>query len=77
MLNENERKAMRAICWDCDDIDGYGFTRPADMVLAVTAEFDNNGQVAGGYIRDLIEKNLIDMTDDEVWVEPDVFAEFV
>lgn len=77
-LNENEAKALRAICDDCDELDGWGFTRISPMVLAVMAAFDNNGQVAGGYIRDLMDKNLIeaDAHEDTVWIEPDVFAEF-
>lgn len=76
-LNENERRAMRVICSDCDEIDGYGFTRPIDMVIALVNEF-KNGNVAGGYITDLIDKNLIevDVHDDTVWVEPDVYEEF-
>lgn len=76
-LNENEVRAMKAICADCDELDGYGFTRPTDMVVALAKEF-GNGQVAGGYLADLMEKNLIevDVFDDTVWVEPDVFEAY-
>lgn len=76
-LNENEVKAIKAICADCDDIDGYGFTRVADMMLALVNEF-KNGQVAGGYVTDLMDKGLIDVDDheDEVWVEPEVFEAY-
>lgn len=77
-LNENEAKAMRAICADCDEIDGYGFTRPADMAWALFEAFDRNAHVAGGYITSLSDKGLIelDMVDNTVWVEPEVFEQF-
>lgn len=76
-LNDNERKAMSVICGDCDDLDGYGFTRPGDMALALIKEF-GNGQVAGGYISDLIERGLIevDLTENEVWIDPEVYTQF-
>ena len=76
-LNDNERKALGAICADCDELDGWGFTRIADMILAVMREFDN-GQVVGGYISDLMKKNLIDVDakEDEVWVSPKVFEAY-
>lgn len=76
-LNENEAKAMKVICADCDEIDGYGFTRPKDMVMALVKEF-KNGQVAGGYIADLMEKGFIevDVVDDTVWVEPEIFEAY-
>lgn len=76
-LNENETLAMEAICADCDDIDGYGFTRPASMVLALVKVF-HNGYTAGGYIADLMEKNLIevDVLDDTVWVDHEVYAAY-
>lgn len=77
-LNDNEAKAMRAICQDCDEIDGYGFTRISNMCEAVAIAFDRNYHKAGGYISALLDKNLIDMCviDDEVWVAPDVFEQF-
>ena len=77
VLNENEKRAMRAICDDCDDIDGYGFTRMGDMAYALLSEFGNS-HVAGGYMSDLDEKGLIDICydDNEVWVSPNVFAEY-
>lgn len=76
-LNESERKAMSVICADCDDIEGYGFTLPSHMALALVDEF-KNANVAGGYISDLLEKGLIeiDFYDETVWVEPEVYAEF-
>lgn len=77
-LNENERKALSAICADCDEIDGYGFTRIPDMAWALFNAFDRNGQVAGGYITDLRDKGLIDIdaAEDEVWVDPEVYEQF-
>lgn len=38
-MNGNETKAMRAICADCDELDGWGFTRPSDMVAALLKAF--------------------------------------
>ena len=77
-LNENETKAMRAICADCDEIDGWGFTRIGHMVAALMDEFDNNGQRVGGYIATLLDKNLIDVCaeDNEVWVKPETFEAY-
>lgn len=76
-LNENEVLAMKAICADCDDIDGYGFTRVDDMVLALVHQF-KNGQVSGGYITDLADKGLIevDYHEDTVWIDPEVFETY-
>lgn len=81
-LNKNEAKVLRAICEGCDEIDGWGFHRPSMMmrdVLQVFERVENLGQVAGGYVRDLIEKDLIEFNayDDEVWVRPEVFSQFV
>lgn len=77
-LNENERKAMTAICDDCDDLDGWGFDRPSDMMLALLDAFDGNPHRAGGYLKDLIDKGLVEIEpyEDEVWINPDVFEEF-
>lgn len=77
-MNENEVKALKAICNDYDEIDGYGFTRPADMAWALFEAFDHNGQVAGGYITSLVDKGLIelDMVDNTVWVSPEVYEQF-
>lgn len=77
-LNENERKALGAIIDTCDEIDGEGFTRQVPMMLAVMKVFDNNGQRAGGYIADLINKNLImiEPTEDEVWVMKEAMEAF-
>lgn len=76
-MNENERMAMEAICADCDELDGWGFTRPTDMVVALVKKF-NDGNVVGGYIADLMHKNMIDVDvmDDTVWVSPEIFAEY-
>lgn len=77
-LNDNERKALEAVCYDCDNLDGWGFTRIWDMCEAVAKAFDNNYQRAGGYIKVLKEKRLIDIhaSEDEAWVSPEVFGEF-
>ena len=73
-MNDNETKAIRAICDDCDELDGWGFTRPGHMVAALLKVF-RSGEVAGGYIRDLMDKNVIDVDfrDDTVWVRPEIF----
>lgn len=77
-LNDNETKAMRAICTDCDEIDGWGFTRIGEMVIAIANVFDGNFQRAGAYLKDILDKGLIDMCveDNEVWVEPEVFEAY-
>lgn len=80
-LNENEAKVLRAICEGCDEIDGWGFHRPSMMMVDVMKAFEgskNQGQVVGGYIRDLIEKDLIEFNayDDEIWVRPEIFEQF-
>lgn len=77
-LNQYEIKAIKAIVADCDDLDGWGFTRTASMTNAVADEFDGNYQRAGGYIADLIEKGLVeaDLACDEVWIAPEVFEEY-
>jgi hypothetical protein len=77
-LNENELKALKAICADCDEIDGYGFDRPKDMKLALLDAFNGNGHVVGGYMNDLCDKGLIDVDipENEVWVDKEIFAEF-
>lgn len=72
-LNENERKALDAIIGTCDDLDGDLFTRLTDAVMAVMKAFDYNGQVAGGYIADLMKKGYLDEEPDEfygmgIWV---------
>ena len=66
-LNENETKALNAILSTCDDLDGEMFTRLQDAVMAVMEVFDFNGQVAGGYISDLISKGYLDEEDDEFY----------
>lgn len=84
-LNDKERKVLSAICNDCDELDGWGFTRPSGMMVALARslgnEFGNGsewGNRIGGYITDLIKKNLIelDLREDEVWVSPEVFEQF-
>lgn len=77
-LNKNERIAIEAICADCDDLDGWGFTRLWDMCEAVAEAFENNYQRAGGYVKALMDKNLIEVNkeEDEVWVSPDVYELF-
>lgn len=77
-MSDNEKKALSAICNDCDELDGWGFTRIADMVMAVCAEFGNNAQVAGGYISDFIAKGIIELDEigNEVWVKPEIYAEY-
>lgn len=75
-LNESEKRALSVICNDCDEMDGWGFTRPAYVVPALVKAFDGNAHRAGGYFRDLAEKGCIDHFDDEVWVRPDVFAAY-
>lgn len=72
-LNENERKALDAIIETCDDLDGDLFTRKEDAAMAVLKAFDYNGQVAGGYISQLIDKGYLDFEEDDgygigVWV---------
>ena len=77
-INKNEKRALEAICADCDNLDGWGFTRLWDMCEAVAQEFKYNYQVAGGYIKALMDKRLIDVDkhDDEVWVRPEVYELF-
>lgn len=77
-LSENETKAIRAICKDCDDIEGYGFTRIPDMVYALSVAFEEQMWRVGEFIRIMTEKNLIDIIYDEneVWVEPEVYKQF-
>lgn len=77
-LNKNEEKMLRAICEDCDDIDGWGFNRPSMCVQKLIELFDYKAKVAGGYLRDLIDKDLIefDRYEDTIWVRPEVYAEF-
>lgn len=73
-LNENERKALEIICDDCDDIEGEGFTRLTGVMIELVKHF-KNGQVAGGYITDLMSKGLITVepSENEVWVNAEVF----
>lgn len=66
-LNENEAKALNAIIETCDDLDGDLYTRLSDAVLAVMKTFDYNGQVAGGYIADLMKKGYLDEEPDEYY----------
>lgn len=77
-LNENEEKMLRAICEGCDEIDGWGFHRPSMVVQDLIKLFDYKAKVAGGYLRDLIDKDLIefDRYDDTIWVRPEVYSEF-
>ena len=84
-LNENERKVLSAICNDCDELDGWGFTRPSGMMVALMRnlgeEFGSGakkGMSIGAYVSDLMKKNLVDLDlqEDEVWVRPDVFEAY-
>ncbi len=74
-MNENELKAFNVICADCDELDGYGFTRVSTAILELVKAFDNNGHVAGGYFRSLSDKGVFDyeVIDDEIWVNRDFF----
>lgn len=73
-LNENEKKALAAIVATCDNLDGDLFTRWSDLMNAVIKAFDMNGQVAGGYVKDLLDKGIIEPDEDDdtygtgVWV---------
>lgn len=82
-LNETERALMQAICDDCDDLDGWGFDRPVDVVTVLVTELvvkgrDKSENAAGAYLTDFIKKGLIEFyqLEDEVWVDPEVFAAF-
>jgi hypothetical protein len=78
-LNWNETIAIRTICDDCDELDGYGFNRPSDVVEALMEALDlPNKKAAGAYMTDLEKKGLIDINtyDDEIWVNPDVFEKY-
>ena len=72
-----EIKALQAICADCDDIDGEGFTTPEDAFMAVVHQFDS-GEQAGECIDGLRAKGVvtIDIYDNTLWVDRDVFAAF-
>jgi hypothetical protein len=78
MLNVTEKRIMTAIVADCDEIEGWGFTRVGSMVNAAVDVIDGNYQRVGGYITDLIHKGLIeaDLTSDEVWIAPEVFEAY-
>lgn len=73
-----ETVAMEAICADCDEIDGYGFTRPGHMVMALVDVFED-AKEAGEQIWRLMEKGLIevDTFDDTVWIEPEVYKAYL
>lgn len=80
-LNERERDVLRVICDDCDDIEGEGFDRSADMMSALIHDPRTSGmspQALGGYITALGRKGyvIINPVDDEVWVLREVFAVF-
>lgn len=80
-LNENEAKVLSAICAGCDDLDGWGFNRPSMMMVDLVHAFEgteNWGQVIGAYLKDLIDKGVIefDAHEDEVWVDPEVYATY-
>ena len=77
-LNDNEKRALKAICDDCDDLDGWGFTRVSSVANVLADVFDGNPQRAGGYIKCLADKGYVDVNvfDDEVWVNPDVFVQY-
>lgn len=73
-----ETLAMEVICANCDEIDGYGFTRPVSMVMALVDVFQDGFEV-GRQVKKLIDKNLIevDVIDDTVWVEPEVYKAYI
>lgn len=75
-LNENERKAMSAICADCDEIDGWGFTHPSDAFEVVAKAVGES--VAVKLLDRLNDKNIIDVCviDDTLWVRPELFEQF-
>lgn len=78
-LNWNETIAIKAICDDCDELDGYGFNRPKDVVEVLMEALDlPNKKAAGAYMADLEKKGLIDIDtfEDEIWVNPDVFEKY-
>lgn len=76
-LSENERRAMSAICADCDEIDDWGFDRPSDAYAAAFGEF-NSDKVTSDTLNSLMEKDVIeiDLIDDTLWVKPEVYASF-
>ena len=76
-LNENERKALEIICADCDEIEGEGFTRLTDVMIELVKHF-KNGQVVGGYITDLMNRNLImvEPSENEVWVGAEAYGAY-
>ena len=74
-LNANERRALNVIIDTCDDLDRDLFTRLIDAAQALMDAFDGNGQVAGGYIADLMKKGYLDLEEDDfygagLWVNP-------
>lgn len=75
-LNHGERKALETIVDGCDEIDGWGFHRPSLVMDDLVREL-GNPHVVGGYLRDLIDKDLIefDTIDDTIWVSPEVYEE--
>lgn len=75
-LNENETKALEAICADCDEIDGWGFNRPSDAYEAVANEIGAYDALSVLY--SLEEKGAIELCliDDTLWVRQEVYATF-
>ena len=72
-----DRMAMEAIASDCDEIDGWGFTRPSEVIGVV-------GDAIGGEleaiksISRLNAMNLIDICtiDNTLWMRPEIFEQF-
>ena len=75
-LTNIERKAMEIICNDCDELDGWGFTRPSDACEVVAKEigqFDAIKVMSRLHAMDLLDICTI---DDTLWVKPEVFGQF-
>ena len=75
-LTAAERDALTIIVADCDDIDGWGFTRPeviADVLMA-----SDDMDAANKAVRALIDADIVTLNpvEREIWVTPEAFAAF-
>lgn len=73
-FNDIQKKALKLLVADCDEIDGWGFTTPSEAFIAVSDEIDNAEDILNQL--DSMEAIEVDTFDDTLWVRPEVYDQF-
>lgn len=78
-LTTKEQVTFEHICEDCDELDGWGFTRPSFLFAG---EAPNGAEAMKNLVTNMVsldDKGYIEFNfvEDEIWVNPELFASYI